>query len=204
MTTSSRNRTIVLLSLTAVAIGFISCGGSGTDGSSQLGLGQVLVLASNPQYENLPTDDPMHHAFTLFATGTGTDTMSVLFDNTATSIPTEGGGTTSGKPMVVIFRRNGTTGSLSTSGTLATNVVTLPGPIQSYEFVQFSLTSTLSFDTGDSPYNKIVRGTAKYRLTAQGSASSAMPGEFDTGATLLDGGTVTLYPSADFIGSSNQ
>lgn len=200
MTTSSRNRTIAFLSLTAVAIGFISCGGGGTDGSTQLGVGQVLVLSSNPEYENSPTADPLHHAFTLFATGTGTDTMPLLFNNTTTSVPSSGGGAGNGNPTVVIFRRNGTSGSLSTSATLSTNVITLPGPIQSYEIVQMSLTSTLTFDSGEDAYNKIVTGSAKYRFRAQGSDNSSNPGTFDTGETLLDGGKVTIYPSEDYVG----
>lgn len=200
MTTSSRNRTIAFLSLTAVAIGFISCGGGGTDGSTQLGVGQVLVLSSNPEYETSADADPLHHAFTLFATGTGTDTMPLLFNNTTTSVPPSGGGAGNGNPTVVIFRRNGTSGSLSTSATLSTNVLTLPGPIQSYEIVQMTLTSTLTFDSGEDAYNKVVTGSARYRLTAQGTSGSSNPGTFDTGATLLDGGKVTIYPSADYVG----
>ena len=200
MTTSSRNRTIAFLSLTAVAIGFISCGGSGTDGSSQLGVGQVLVLSSNPEYENLPEGDGFRHAFTLFATGTGTDTMPLLFNNTTTSIPTSTGGAGNGNPTIVIFRRNGTSGTLSTSATVSSNVITRPGPVQSYEFVQVSINSTLAFDTADDPYNKIVTGTAKYRFITQGSPNSSNPGKFDTGETFLDGGTVTIYPSADYVG----
>ncbi len=200
MTTSSRNRTIAFLSLTAVAIGFISCGGSSTDGSAQLGVGQVLVLSSNPEYETSPDADPLHHAFSLFATGTGTDTMPLLFNNTTTSIPTSSGGSGNGNPTVVIFRRNGTSGSLSTSATLSTNVITLPGPIQSYGIVQMSISSNLTFDTADDPYNKIVTGSAKYRLRLQGNDNSSNPGVFDTGETLLDGGKVTIYPSADFVG----
>lgn len=202
MTTSSRNRTIAFLSLTAVAIGFISCGGGGTDGSSQLGVGQVLVLSSNPAYETSADADPLHHAFTLFATGTGTDTMPLMFNNSATSIPPSGGGAGNGKPTVVIFRRNGTSGSLSTSATIVSNIITLPGPIQSYELVQISVTSTLTFDSGEEAYNKIVTGSARYRLRTQGTSGSSNPGTFDTGETLLDGGKVTIYPSADYVGNN--